>query len=133
MCGLDQSIENFTLDKKTYHNDYQEIKVFIFLGGPWHSAFQQQPQVNEVEIEEEIQIVDDRGGRRGRSRSPRDRKRSRSHRSRSRSRDRSSRSRRRSRSREREEREKRREREKKGLPPIKKGYLSGEYLNTFLN
>jgi len=123
-------------------------------GGPWHSAFQQQPPIDDITIvddrrghEDDIQIVDDRGGRGGRdggrggdggrdgggrggrgSRSPRgDRKRSRSHRSRSRSRDRSSRSRRRSRSREREaerEREKRREREKKGLPPVKKAYLS---------
>ena len=95
-------------------------------GCPWHSAFQQQPPIDDITIvddrrghEDDIQIVDDRGGRGGRdggrggdsgrdgggrggrgSRSPRgDRKRSRSHRSRSRSRDRSSRSRRRSRSR----------------------------------
>ena len=97
------------------------------------AAFQQS-QVQPVEDHDEIEVLDDRRGsnndRRGRSRSPRnDRKRSRSHRSRSRSRDRSGRSRRRSRSRDREEREsreKRREREKKGLPPIKKGYLSGK-------
>ena len=92
-------------------------------------AFQAQVQP-EVDHDEDIQVLDDRrtNDRRGRSRSPRnDRKRSRSHRSRSRSRDRSGRSsRRRSRSRDREEREKRREREKKGLPPIKKGYLSGK-------
>lgn len=95
------------------------------------AAFQQQslmqPMSAQNEVEDDIQIVDDsRGGRRGRSRSPRDRKRTRSHRSRSRSRDRSGRGRsRRSRSRERDsDREKRREREKKGLPTLKKGYLS---------
>ena len=86
---------------------------------------------SEMMIEDDIQIVDDRGGNsRRRSRSPRnDRKRSRSHRSRSRSRDRSSRSRRRSRSRDRdrEDREKRREREKKGLPALKRGFLSGNF------
>ena len=98
------------------------------------------------EMEDEIQIVDDRNNRGSsrRSRSPRDRDRdrkgrsdrSRSHRSRSRSRERSSRSsRRRSRSRERDmDREKRREREKRGLPPIKKGYLSGKttFFHTIL-
>ena len=106
----------------------------------WHGAFQaiQQPVLqqsdqvdNRHHEDEDIQVLDDRrsNDRRGRSRSPRnDRKRSsRSHRSRSRSRDRSSRSRRRSRSRDREEREKRREREKKGLPALKKGFLSGNY------
>ena len=93
------------------------------------AAFQQSQVQPEVD-HDEIEVLDDRRGSndRRRSRSPRnDRKRSRSHRSRSRSRDRSSRSRRRSRSRDREEREKRREREKKGLPPIKKGYLSGKF------
>ncbi len=95
--------------------------------------------------DEDIMIVEDHtgsasfrsGSGRRRSRS-RDRDRKRSRRSRSRDRDRtrdhSGRSRRRSRSRSREgrrdreeDRQKQREREKKGLPPIRKGYLSGKH------
>jgi len=100
-----------------------------------------------AETDEDVQIVEDRswrssrssGRRRSRSRS-RDRKRGRG-RSRSRSRDRDSRRRRRSRSRSREgrsgrdrmtdeERQHQRDREKKGLPPIRKGHLSGKLLTT---
>ena len=99
---------------------------------------------DDVPNDGDVEILDDGGGRwrgegksrwgsrRSRSRSPR-RSSRRGRRSRSRSYERRS-SRRRSRSRSRSkdrrdreaEREKRREREKKGLPPIKKGYLSGK-------
>lgn len=74
---------------------------------------------------------DRRSLRRSRSRS-RDRKRARRSRSRSRDRGSSRRSSRRSRSRSRDrrereaDREKRKEREKKGLPPIRKAFLSGK-------
>lgn len=106
-----------------------------------HGSGRSPPEEGERdETDEDIQIVEDRTSnwrrnanvlRRSRSRS-RDRKRSR--RSRSRSRDRSNNGRRRrSRSKDRirdrsnreEDRDKRREREKRGLPPIKKGFLSG--------
>ncbi len=124
--------------------------------GPPPPVPQPQPQLHQraspseegergEETDEDIQIVEDRtwrtGGssrerrRRSRSRS-RDRKRGRHSRSRSRDRGGGSR-RRRSRSRDRkgseEERQKRREREKKGLPPIRDGYLSGKrQLNVIL-